>query len=167
MLGYLIYLKHLIGDTIRDWDQEYTGTEVPDYVIQQGADQSYYYKFYYDHLYTDVYSVFERYYAWISVFDVPTALNSMVNPIIYYWRMKPFRVFVHNQLQELTSSHSDQQMRNDNTANGASSRDRVSSKIWKGVHSVASPTGRSAKRTAHFRNTCQECERSEDVISSV
>ena len=47
-------------------------------------------------------SDFARYYAWMVVFDLPTSINSAINPIIYYWRMEPFRSFVRTGIQDIT-----------------------------------------------------------------
>jgi hypothetical protein len=177
MLGYLIYLKYLVRDTISDFEKDYTGydADVPDYVVPGttgGDDQIYYYMRYYDHLYRDIYSSFERYYAWIAVFDMPSALNSTINPLIYYWRMKPFRLFVHNQCQEGTFSHSDINNRKDlTTNNNLSTRERIS-KIWKEVERVASPakrpsrSNRPLRRITHFENKCRDLNKSVDIVGT-
>lgn len=107
MIGYLIFLKYHISKIISDWDKFVEKAAA-------GQDEVAYLK-YKDHLYQDVYSEFERYYAWVCVFDVPTALNSTINPFIYYWRMRPFRRYIHSRILEMTSSHTDQQTRSDKT----------------------------------------------------
>lgn len=101
MLAYLIYMKTVTSATLKDWEYNANLADPPSYVLDE---THFYYKAYYKHLYEDVYSTFERYYAWLVVFDLPTALNSALNPIIYYWRMKPFRVFVHQGMRDVSSS---------------------------------------------------------------
>ena len=126
MIGYLIYLKYHIADIISDWD---------DFVAKNGKGDEVGYLDYKNHLYEDVYSEFERYYAWVCVFDVPTALNSMINPIIYYWRMKPFRRYIHSQILEMTSSHTDQQTRSDKTTRKHTNGRSRMSLAWKDFRS--------------------------------
>ncbi|KAL5266302.1 hypothetical protein ACHWQZ_G003651 [Mnemiopsis leidyi] len=45
--------------------------------------------------FTDIYSTpFLFYYAWPLVYVVSVAINSAVNPCIYFWRMKKYRTFI-------------------------------------------------------------------------
>ncbi|XP_063684336.1 uncharacterized protein LOC134818627 [Bolinopsis microptera] len=173
MLGYLGYLKYLISNTMSDWDDWNKNSEAKPPYVNESAGEGYYYMLYYDHLYNDVYSSFERYYAWIAVFDVPTALNSMINPIIYYWRMKPFRDYIHHRIQEMTSSHNSDPTKSRNNESGMPNRTTATPKLSvnttrKGVQSIGTPNScrgmgpDTANRAARKRDI--SLERSDDIV---
>ena len=51
---------------------------------------------------SDVYSYdsWSMHYALLLVWGIATVLNVAVNPVVFYWRMKPFRKFLNRRIEE-------------------------------------------------------------------